>query len=77
LATENLGRAVSVEEIEEILQPLVERGLMIKEEVSYLSLAVPVGEYSPEKAAIKQLVSLITKREHRVSQLNVWCELID
>jgi hypothetical protein len=34
-------RQVSMQEIEELLLPLVEHGLMIRDDCSYLSLAIP------------------------------------
>ena len=45
--------------IEELLQPLIARGLMIREDNSYLSLAVPLGEYAPSKAALERFNKLI------------------
>ena len=45
--------------IEELLQPLIARGLMIREDNSYLSLAVPLGEYSPNKSALERFNELI------------------
>jgi ribosomal peptide maturation radical SAM protein 1 len=44
VAKEQLNREISVTEIEEILQPLIEGGLMLREENSLLSLAVPFKE---------------------------------
>ena len=45
--------------IEELLQPLLDGGLMIREDNSYLSLAVPLGDYVPGKAALEQFNELI------------------
>ena len=46
-------------EIEALLQPLLDSGLMIREDNSYLSLAVPLGEYAPGKAALERFNELI------------------
>jgi ribosomal peptide maturation radical SAM protein 1 len=43
------------EDIEHLLDPILEQNLMIKEGHRYLSLAVPVGVYSPKKETIELL----------------------
>jgi ribosomal peptide maturation radical SAM protein 1 len=43
-------RSCSAETIADLLTPLVERGLMIRDGDSYLSLAIPLGDYSPSEA---------------------------
>lgn len=40
-------------EIEALLEPLVNRGLMVQDQKSYLSLAIPLGVYQPKGAALK------------------------
>ncbi len=77
LAQEKLNRPVSSAEVEEMLQPLLARGLMVEEDHAYLSLAIPVGEYSPGKSTLKRLFSLVAEQSHQVSKLNDWCEAID
>jgi ribosomal peptide maturation radical SAM protein 1 len=52
---------VSAAAVEEILQPLLGRGLMIREGRSYLALAVPLGRYSPRRAVLEQLQETIQK----------------
>jgi ribosomal peptide maturation radical SAM protein 1 len=52
-AEEHAGGAVSAREIDELLRPLVEQGLMLRERNSYLSLAVPLGEYLPRKPVLE------------------------
>ena len=44
IAKEQLNRELSAPEVEEILQPLVKGGLMLREENLFLSLAVPLSE---------------------------------
>lgn len=58
-AGEALGRTVSGAEILDQLQPLLDRGLMVSEGHSYLSLAIPLGEYSPGPAALQRLQQLM------------------
>jgi hypothetical protein len=41
------------------LEPLLDRGLMVREGMSYLSLAISVGEYSPGVAARRKLQHLL------------------
>lgn len=40
--------------VEALLEPLVERGLMLRQETKYLSLAVPLGAYSPARPALRR-----------------------
>lgn len=58
-AGEALGRPVSSDEILEQLEPLLQRGLMISEGNSYLSLAIPLGEYSPRPEALQRFQQLM------------------
>lgn len=46
------GNAFDVHEIEARLEPILKLQLMLKENNSYLSLAIPLGNYSPNKAVI-------------------------
>ena len=50
-ARERNGTEYSKREIEELLRPILDRGLMIREGSRYLSLAIPVGEYQPRPQA--------------------------
>ena len=36
------------------MQPLVENGLVVTENNSYLSLAIPLGEYLPRRSLLDQ-----------------------
>jgi ribosomal peptide maturation radical SAM protein 1 len=58
VAEAHAGGAISAQEIEEFLQPLVERGLMLREGRSYLSLAVPLGEYLPNRPVLEMVKPL-------------------
>jgi ribosomal peptide maturation radical SAM protein 1 len=53
------GRAASAAEVEELLRPLVERSLMVREDGAYLSLAIPLGEYSPANSALERFNEII------------------
>jgi ribosomal peptide maturation radical SAM protein 1 len=46
-ATEELGREATAEEIEEVLRPLLEAGLMVREGDAFLSLALPLAVEAP------------------------------
>jgi ribosomal peptide maturation radical SAM protein 1 len=49
-------------DVDALLQPLLADGLMVREGHSYLSLAVPVGEYSPSDAARQRFRALLDRR---------------
>jgi ribosomal peptide maturation radical SAM protein 1 len=53
--------------IEQRLEPLVHRGLLVRDGSRYLALAVPLGEYSPPARALMRFYDLIRKRGRRVS----------
>ena len=59
LIKQQFGESADAPKIEELLQPLLERGLMIREDNSYLSLAVPLGEYAPSKSGLERFNELI------------------
>ena len=40
-------------DVESLLEPLVNRGLMVQDQKSYLSLAIPLGTYQPKGLALK------------------------
>lgn len=42
-------------EIDRLLEPLVEQGLMVRDKNSFLSLAIPVGFYTPSKEVLEVL----------------------
>ena len=51
-------------DVDSLLQPLLADGLMVREGHSYLSLAVPVGEYSPSDTARHRFRALLDRRAH-------------
>ena len=59
VAQEHAGERVSAQEIERLLRPLVERGLMLKEGNSYLALAVALGEYLPRRSVQEMVKPLL------------------
>ena len=60
--SEATSTAVSATELDALLEPLLDRGLMVREGMSYLSLAISVGEYSPGVAARRKLQRLLSPR---------------
>ena len=70
-AGEAASTVVSATELEALFDPLLKRGLMVREGMSYLSLAIPVGEYSPgvgrppEAAASACRVGSLSRRVRR------------
>jgi ribosomal peptide maturation radical SAM protein 1 len=50
-------------EIQSILDSLIEKNLMIRENNSYLSLALPLGTYSPGKKIIGKLAALLKVKQ--------------
>jgi len=49
IAKTHIGKDYSQEMIEQLLQPIIDSYLMIRDGNSYLSLAIPVGNYIPER----------------------------
>ena len=45
--------------VEAALAPLVESGLMVRDGDSYLSLAIPLGDYSPSEAILERFDALV------------------
>ena len=64
------GLAPALHAIEEALQPLVDRGLLLREGSRYLALAIPLGEYMPSAATRRRFASLIRRRG--VAQGDQW-----
>jgi ribosomal peptide maturation radical SAM protein 1 len=59
LIEEHYGKELLVQEIEDLLQPLIKSGLLIKEDSSYLSLAIPLGDYSPKNSELEQFQKIV------------------
>lgn len=57
------GRVCRRASIRELMSPLVEGGLVLKEGSRYLSLAVPVGDYSPASDAYQRFWSHLQRKE--------------
>jgi len=57
-------------DVEALLQPLLADGLMVREGYSYLSLAVPVGEYSPSDTARQRFLALLDRGAHSARDRN-------
>jgi len=59
LAAEVTGSPATSETVEEALAPLLDRGLMIRDGNSFLSLAIPLGDYSPSEAILERFYALV------------------
>jgi ribosomal peptide maturation radical SAM protein 1 len=59
LAAEATSSAASQEAVEGALAPLIERGLMVRDGNTFLSLAIPLGEYSPSEMVLKRFDRLV------------------
>ena len=55
------GSSVGPEAVEQRLAPLVERGLLVRDGSRYLALAIPLCEYSPPPATIRQFSKIVKK----------------
>lgn len=51
-----------VPDVEAVLQPLLDRGVMVRDRTSYLSLAVPMGEYAPPATSLARFHALMGQR---------------
>jgi ribosomal peptide maturation radical SAM protein 1 len=59
LAAEAGAGPASPEAVEDALAPLVDRGLMVRDGDSFLSLAIPLGDYSPSEAILERFYRLV------------------
>ena len=50
-------------DIQVLLEPVINRGLLVQDQKSYLSLAVPLGEYQPKGAALQKFCTLLERLE--------------
>lgn len=62
-AKSDTGRDYSQEEIEQILQPMMDNYLTIKDGDCYLSLAIPVGNYVPRKEIFERFQTFLQRIE--------------
>jgi hypothetical protein len=63
IAENYTGKRRTQVEVEEILSPILEGQLMIKDGHSYLSLAIPIGDYKPKKEAFEKFVEYLQAQE--------------
>jgi ribosomal peptide maturation radical SAM protein 1 len=54
VAEENCTNVIKPDELPKLLEPMVDHGLMIRDNQSYLSLAIPLGIYTPAAPVIKR-----------------------
>ena len=59
IAEQYTGRSMPVQEVEELLQPALNVGLMLRENHSYLNLAVPLGVYSPPNSVMEKFYNVV------------------
>jgi ribosomal peptide maturation radical SAM protein 1 len=57
----NQNEGACAKDVEALLQPLLDRGLILKDGNSYLSLAIPLGNYSLSQAVLQKFNELIHK----------------
>ena len=58
---EETGEMLAAEQIDDLLWPLIDRGLMIRDGLCYLGLAIPLGEYSPSEEVAERLQQVISQ----------------
>ena len=68
-AEQSSGESFSVQEIEELLEEIIDRGLMIRDHHSYLSLAVPLGNYAPSPAVWEQFQDALAQQDSVADEL--------
>ena len=59
IAEADAGKSVSQEQLAAALQPLVDCGLLLREGSSYLSLAIPLGDYSPPGKVLRKFQRVV------------------
>ncbi len=59
IACDGASSLVSHETVDDALRPLVDSGLMIRDGDTFLSLAIPLGEYSPSDAILERFHELV------------------
>ncbi len=60
------GGPISPEEVARRLEPLLERGLMVRDGSRYLALAIPLAEYSPPALAVERFYDLARALGRRI-----------
>jgi ribosomal peptide maturation radical SAM protein 1 len=69
-AAQFAGAALSFDEIQAVIDPLVETGLMLREDQTYLALAISLGEYRPG-TAIRQQFTRVARQIGRARE-DLW-----
>ncbi|HSE41379.1 MAG TPA: RiPP maturation radical SAM C-methyltransferase, partial [Acidobacteriota bacterium] len=57
----DLRRCIDLDDIQALLDPIINRRLMIQEQKSYLSLAIPIGVYQPKGAALEKFCETLQR----------------
>lgn len=68
-AEQSTSEQFSVQEIEALLEPVIDRGLMIRDQHSYLSLAVPLGVYAPAEEVWEQFQDAVAPQDCAAEEL--------
>jgi hypothetical protein len=55
----DLERLIEAKSIEVLLDPIIQRKLMIQNQKSYLSLAIPLGVYQPKGSALEKFCAML------------------
>ena len=71
LATDASASPVSHQTVENALAPLLDRGLMVRDGNSFLSLAIPLGDYSPSEAVLDRFYRLVDTIKTTTNELVV------
>ena len=58
VAQNECEKELAAQDIEAVLKPLVDSGLMLREGGKYLSLAIPVGTYTPNKKVLARFLAV-------------------
>jgi hypothetical protein len=59
LVTESVSDAVSAADVDNALAKLVASGLMVEDGESFLSLAIPLGDYTPSDTVLNRFDRLV------------------
>jgi len=60
------GGPISADEVASRLEPLLERGLVVKDGSRYLALAIPLAEYSPPRRAVERFYGVVRAMGRRI-----------
>ena len=71
LAADASASPVSHQTVETALAPLLDRGLLVRDGNSFLSLAIPLGDYSPSEAVLDRFYRLVDTIKATTNELVV------